>query len=296
MRQTYFLAFLAISLFFSCKPATPAADSDKKPEEIKVVETPQPVTSNYLLMFEKDVNAFQVTVNPDNSAEGYLAWEPFEKDSGRGFFEGKKEGDLLTGDFTYMIEGAIQTEEVVFKIVEGGIAKGRGPLDDSGDRFVIIDKSSLNFDDVYKTVEASKIAPSIKNAKAISDIIKGERSKRYESLTGTYNYELGNDQGTGELLVKQLENNQVKIAFNIVMHAPGLNQGEGEGIITLNQNLEGDYAVDEFDKECKIRFIFRGKKVISKQTAGDFADCGFGNGVVADQEFIKSNSVDPFVK
>lgn len=296
MRQTFFFTILATVLFFSCKPTT---DTDKKTgsktESATDTAPAEPITFCYLLKFGKDINAFQVTVNPDNSAEGYLAWEPFEKDGGRGFFEGKKDGNFLSGDFTYMIEGAIQTEEVVFKIQNDGVSKGRGPLDDSGDRFIIIDKASLNFDDVYASVDCSEISSSVENAKNVTQIIKAGRSNRYESLTGTYNYDLGNDQGAGELLVKQLENDQVKISFNIVMRGPAFNQGSGEGILNLDENLSGIYKDETFAENCEIQFSFKGKKVISKQLIGDFADCGFGYGVIADQEFAKTASEDPFV-
>lgn len=288
MRNIFTLTFFALILFFSCKQAT------KTDEKTEAPNISSPITSCYLLVIEKDTNAFQLTINPDNSATGYIAWEPFEQDGGRGFFEGQKNDSLLSGDFTYMIEGAIQIEEVIFKLVENGVAKGRGALNDSGNRFVIIDKSSLNFEDIYKTVDCSKITSPVTNAKAVTIFIKNERAKRYESLTGTYSYDLGNDQGAGELLVKQLENNQVKVSFNIVMHGPAFNQGSGEGIITLNENLEGDFMTDEFGEECKIRFSFNGNRVISKQLAGNFMDCGFGNNVYADQEFSKTNSIDPF--
>lgn len=293
MKQVFFFTFLTVTFLFCCKPTTTSSEKKESIDDngTKAVE---PITSCYLLKFGKDINAFQVTVNPDNSAEGFIAWEPFEKDGGRGFFEGKKENNLLTGDFTYMIEGSIQTEEVVFKIVDEGVAKERGTLDDSGERFIIVDKSSLSFEDIYKKVDCSEIMPSVENAKAVTDIIRSERSKRYETLTGTYDYDLGNDQGAGELLVKQLDNNQVKISFNIVMHGPAFNQGFGEGIITLNENLEGDYIIDEFGEECKIRFSFKGKKVISEQLSGNFMDCGFGNNVYANQVFMKSKSADPF--
>ena len=289
MKQSYYTAFLAILFISACKPATEnttGESTESQPQE--------PTTSCYLFTFGKDTTALQLTLSPDNSATGFMAWEPFEKDGGRGFFEGKKEGETIEGDFTYMIEGFIQTEEVVFKSAEGGIAKGRGALTEQGERLIISDKASLNFDDIFKPVICSDLNGALSRAKSVSEFIKEERAKRYETLTGTYAYDFGEESGTGELKVKQLENGRAQISFLIVGPKPTFNQGFGEGVLALDENLEGDFVTDEFGAACKIRFSFKGNKVVTKQLVGDSPDCGFGNNVRMNKEFTKQNAADPF--
>lgn len=293
MKQSLLLALFTITAFCSCDFFNKKNGTDNG----QTADTPnQTVTSCYLLLFKKDTNALQLTVNPDNTVTGFLAWEPFEKDGARGWIDAVKDGELVKGNFTYMIEGSTQSEEVVFKLLENAVAKGRGALDVKGDRLVIIDKSSLVFDDVYKKVDCSAIAGPVNNAKAVVEMIQNEQSSRYETLTGTYQYDLGNDQGAGTLEVKQLENDRVKFNLEIVSHAPSFNMGTGMGVLTLNENLEGDYVVTEFGGTCRIRFQFKGGKVFSRQIEGNFMDCGFGNNVSADQDFEKVNSEDPFAK
>lgn len=294
MKQALFIACMAICLFSACKQATDSS-KDSTTLETKDSATPtEEVTNCYLLMHGKDINALQLTINPDNTVKGYIAYEPFETDGGRGFFEGKKVGNFISGSTTYMIEGSTQTDKAIFKMVENGISKGVGQYDPAKDNMDYSNIDSVKFKDVYKSIDCSQIVSSINRAKEVSKIIKTERSKRYGSLTGTYQYDLGNNLGSGVLKVKQLEGNQVKISFEIVMHGPSSNQGSGEGIINLNENLEGIFTPKDSENACQILFSFSDNKVISKQIEGDFMDCGFGNNVSANQEFSKTETKDPF--
>ena len=178
MMRIYLFVLIASALFFGCKENETSEQQLPKVDETKeLTSLPPSLLSCYLLMYEQDINAIQFSIESDNTVSGYIAYEPFEKDGGRGFFEGQKEGDFITGKLTYMIEGSVQSDEMIFKLVENGISKGMGEYDKVTGQMDISDRSTLEFKDVYEKVDCSKVSTSIANAKAVSKLIISENKK-----------------------------------------------------------------------------------------------------------------------
>jgi hypothetical protein len=167
-----FLSVFAIAIMLvSCQNA---------PTTATVPPTPVPVvnpTTCYEMRIGPDVTAIELTLTGDD-ATGYYAWEPHEKDGARGMFKGKKVGDQVTAIFEYMIEGSIQSEEVVFKLAGDTLLQANGELDDKNGQLMLKDKSKLTWNDTFAKVDCSKIKAQIDNAKEVYEHILTEKSKK----------------------------------------------------------------------------------------------------------------------
>lgn len=102
--------------------------------------------------FKKDVSVVKLILAGDN-ASGDYHWHPYEKDGGHGTFKGKKTGNMIHADWTYMIEGSTQTQEVVFKMAGDKLMVGDGELVEKGTKLVYKNAEKLKFTDVYKKVD-----------------------------------------------------------------------------------------------------------------------------------------------
>ena len=174
MQKIILCLFSATLLLASCQSKPSTADTATTPKPVEVTPPPPPApaastTSCYeLVENKKDVTAVELTVT-ENSVSGYYAYEPHEKDGAHGFFTGTKTGDVMTAVYTYMIEGSIQSEEMMFKIADGKLVKARGVLDDPkyDGNMVIKDKSKVKWTTTLAPVDCAKVAGAIKNSKEI---------------------------------------------------------------------------------------------------------------------------------
>jgi hypothetical protein len=176
------LGMLCMSLLGSCNdtpkpPAAPAAPP--APATPTVAAAPAPVatasaTSCYEMRFKKDITAVELTMTGDD-VTGFYAWEPDQKDGGRGTLKGKKTGDQITAIFNYMIEGSIQSEEVMFKIAGDKLLKANNELVDKKGVLVIKDKTKLKWDESFSTTDCAKIKASIDHAKEMAAMIAKQK-------------------------------------------------------------------------------------------------------------------------
>jgi hypothetical protein len=176
MKNTFLLLAFAPFLLFSCKnttETTPPKTELAPPPVVQTPPTPVPptsVTTCYELKFKKDITAVEMTITGD-VVTGFYAWEPWQKDGGRGAFKGKKAGDIVTAVFTFMIEGSTQSEEILFKIEADKILKGSGAMDEKKGVLTIIDKTKIKWDETLLAVDCAKVKEPIKNAKEVADLI-----------------------------------------------------------------------------------------------------------------------------
>ena len=190
MQKIILCLFSATLLLASCQSKPTTADTATTPKPVEVTPPPPPpapvasTTSCYeLVEFKKDVTAVELTVT-ENSVSGYYAYEPHEKDGAHGFFVGTRKGDEMTVMYTYMIEGSIQSEEMMFKIADGKLVKARGILDDpkSDGNMVIKDKSKVKWTTTLAPVDCAKVEKAIKSSKEIYAMIQKaqtiEKSKK----------------------------------------------------------------------------------------------------------------------
>jgi hypothetical protein len=181
MKSVYFSLFFALTLLFACKNETSKPVVQAPAPTPPPVAAPAPVapspTSCYVMNVGKDITAVELTTIGE-AVTGYYAWEPFEKDGGRGSLKGTKTGDVITAIFQYMIEGSIQSEEVMFKLEGDKLMQASAPLDDVKGVSVIKDKTKIDWTkEVFATVDCAKVKTSIDNAKEITTLIMKSKKK-----------------------------------------------------------------------------------------------------------------------
>jgi hypothetical protein len=171
--KNFILCLFAMATIVACQ--TKSTTSTTVTDATTTVTPPPPppppapetsTTTCYEKREGKDLSAVELTI-ANNAVSGYYAWEPHEKDGAHGFFSGTKTGDEITAIYTYMIEGSIQTEEIMFKLENGKLIKARAELKDPKDdgNLVIKDKSKVKWSETYAPVDAAKVAGTIKNSK-----------------------------------------------------------------------------------------------------------------------------------
>jgi hypothetical protein len=133
--------------------------------------TPTTETTCYLFTLQKDSSAVQITIE-GNNVTGYYDWRPWEKDGAHGSLTGKKSGDMITADYKYMIEGSIQTEEVIFKMGADNLTKMEGELEEKNGKLVLKDPAKAQAGDVLKKIDCTLIEANIGYAKSALDMMK----------------------------------------------------------------------------------------------------------------------------
>ena len=130
-----YLKLLAIAgmFFTACKeaPKTEAVETTNS-DTTTVVTPPAEVRECYSYAFgPKNLDSVNVSLNINgNTVTGSMDQLFHEKDSGRGTLTGTKDGNNISGTWTYMIEGSNQTEEIVFTINADKLTIMNGVLDD----------------------------------------------------------------------------------------------------------------------------------------------------------------------
>jgi hypothetical protein len=168
MKKTALCLVLIASLFSACQNTPKSSDTETEETENTAAAT------CYELRLGEDITAIELTLDGDK-ASGYYAWEPHEKDGARGMFSGQKDGDQVTAIFEYMIEGSIQSEEVVFKLEGDKLLQGNGELEDKDGILMLKDKSNLSWDSSFSAVDCAQIQGSIDNAKEVYQMITKEK-------------------------------------------------------------------------------------------------------------------------
>jgi hypothetical protein len=171
MKKILFSLLCAASLS-ACNDAPKAPAVPATPT---VATTPTTASTKcYEKRFKKDVTAIELTINGDD-VTGFYAWEPYEKDGGRGTLKGKKTADQITAIFNYMIEGSIQSEEVMFKMAGDKLLQSTNELVDKKGISVIKDKTKMKWDDSFSLTDCAKIKGPIDNAKEIAAMIAKQK-------------------------------------------------------------------------------------------------------------------------
>ncbi len=84
---------------------------------------------------------------------GTFNWLPQEKDSKRGSFKGTLENGVVTALYTYKAEGVAAKEEVLFKLVDGGLRVGHGELVLDQGVWLFKDKGHAQYGDLVPEVD-----------------------------------------------------------------------------------------------------------------------------------------------
>lgn len=87
---------------------------------------------------------------------GEKHWHPYGKDGAHGTLKGTKNGSQIKALYSYTIEGAEQTEELIFSISAGKLLQKVGELEEDGNgNFKLKDPAAAKFVDEYPRVLCS---------------------------------------------------------------------------------------------------------------------------------------------
>ena len=172
---------MKINLLYALLFLAASCGAPEAPQKVETTPTPEsaPVASTKCYVFTEglDTTAIQLTRN-GNEVTGFYAWEPHQKDGARGQLTGKIEGDRITANFVYMIEGSIQKEEIVLKLENGKLMQGQGELEEKGGAMVLKDLTKLTWGDVFTEVDCRVANGPITNAQRITEMIQKEQSNK----------------------------------------------------------------------------------------------------------------------
>ncbi|MGI9158615.1 MAG: hypothetical protein ACR2K1_02560 [Saprospiraceae bacterium] len=85
-----------------------------------------------------------MTIQGD-SVSGYIAQEMPGGGGARGSFSGKMNGNLLTVDYIFALNGEVQTHEVLFKIEGNQLFQGAGTMIFENGKMTLRDKANLQW-------------------------------------------------------------------------------------------------------------------------------------------------------
>src|SRR5690606_3117880 len=137
--KKFIAAFALLLAFISCKNKSEPTDTIEPVDIIKNnIATELLEVGCYSYNGNKNTITFEIT-DIDFSVKGKLNYHLAEKDSNTGTFEGFLIDDVVLGDYTFQSEGTTSKREVIFKIVNGQLIEGFGPLDEDGICFINTD-------------------------------------------------------------------------------------------------------------------------------------------------------------
>jgi hypothetical protein len=131
-----FFLFASAWMMAGCESSTTAPAANAGSQE--------PVTTCYVQRSGENLSVVQVTVQGD-SVSGYIAQEMVVGNGARGSFSGRKEGNLITADYTFLMDSTVQIHEVMFKMEGDKLFQGAGGMIMDNNRMVMRDKSALHW-------------------------------------------------------------------------------------------------------------------------------------------------------
>jgi hypothetical protein len=123
-------------------------------------------TGGFMRVEGRDTTVAELTFD-GAKVTGYYAWQPYQKDGARGIIEGQKESDNLYHiTFTYMIEGNVQSDKLLYQIVDGNLFESN-PLPDGP-----INYEALVWSDGMAAVAVSDVQSILTFAKELAPELK----------------------------------------------------------------------------------------------------------------------------
>ena len=159
----YHSLFIICGLLVACSHQEPTG-LPTKTENIKVY----PTTSCFASREGNQVTAIQITIT-GSDVQGFFAWEqPGAVEQYHGSFVGKKEGEQILADFTYLLNDKKKMEEVLFRLTPGRLLQARGELIPVNGKMVFRDKKDVLWAMLYDAVDCGKIASEIERSKKVA--------------------------------------------------------------------------------------------------------------------------------
>ncbi len=127
MKMLLSVSLFAALFFSACGPTPPSPAAPAAPAAPALPVAKFPVYCYEQRMPDGSVLSFQYTDYYDDIV-GILDYSFAEKDGAHGTFKGKKEGNVITAVWGYVVEGSQQQEEIMVKIEGDNAIKASGEL------------------------------------------------------------------------------------------------------------------------------------------------------------------------
>lgn len=130
-----------------------------KPQSQVVVENTNQSTNEenivgcYVATLAKDVYTININSQNNQSVEGTLTFDNFEKDSSSGTFGGTYIDGILLGEYSFQSEGMDSVMQVIFKKQGNDFVRGFGPVNATGDAFVDVNDVTYDTSVVFKATD-----------------------------------------------------------------------------------------------------------------------------------------------
>jgi hypothetical protein len=118
-----------------------------------------------------NLSAIQLIVQGD-SVSGYIAQNIGDKPGAAGFFNGVKQGERITADYTFYMDNALQTHEIVLKLNGGNLYQGAGSMILENDKMTLRDKNALQWMGPLVKTGCTEIEDAIDRARQIANSIR----------------------------------------------------------------------------------------------------------------------------
>ena len=117
-----------------------------------------------------------IEINQDNNdITGFFSRVPDEKDGAYGILKGINLKGLILAEYSYTIEGSIQTEDVQFRSENETLIEGIGELIDAKGKLIFKNPDGIEWGDVYTKTDCKNIAKLISYSRELADDIKKQR-------------------------------------------------------------------------------------------------------------------------
>ena len=169
MKNILFLCLLILSVCACQSPATKPAEASA-PQ--KAEPTPQIAATTPTFCYQFNQNGEHVSCQLLSAANGefsgYYSWYIDGKDGTYGVLKGKNFfSDTLIAEHTYMQEGSVASEEIVFMKKGDNLIQLVGELVDKGGKMVIKNMRKLKAENTLTKVDCAAIDKDFENIKAM---------------------------------------------------------------------------------------------------------------------------------
>ena len=152
------MMFLVLLVFLSCQNTDKQVDTNNDKDSLANHKPTNSVQTEQLcfeLRFKQDLSELKLNIQGEE-VTGILNILPYEKDASKGTLKGKKKENTIRAEWTYVIEGNTQTEEVEFKLEGDKIFQRLGELEEKNGKFLLKETSKIEYSDPMLKVECKQ--------------------------------------------------------------------------------------------------------------------------------------------
>ena len=130
---------MLLLLLVACKNKSESNNSIERTDFMETDITPKSLEVGcYTFHDYSNSITFEIS-SIEHSITGKLSYHLADKNANSGTFEGFLIDDVILGDYIFQSEGITSKREVIFKIVNGQLIEGFGPMDEDGICFLNTD-------------------------------------------------------------------------------------------------------------------------------------------------------------